>query len=61
MYIHAILFQDTTIRKTKDGSEMKQWLHGMTAHGGGDCPEMAMAGIVNGSFTSHLRIVIYQT
>ncbi|XP_061188708.1 uncharacterized protein LOC133196872 [Saccostrea echinata] len=38
---------DTTIHSTTDGSEMKQWLHAMVAHGGGDCPEMAMAGIVN--------------
>nr|XP_022340887.1 von Willebrand factor A domain-containing protein 7-like [Crassostrea virginica] len=38
---------DTTIRKTTDGTEMKQWLHNLTAHGGGDCPEMALTGIIN--------------
>lgn len=38
---------DTSIYNTTDGNEMKKWLHNMTAHGGGDCPEMALTGIVN--------------
>ena len=42
------VYTDTTLRTTTDGTEMKQWLHNLTAHGGGDCPEMALTGIING-------------
>lgn len=36
---------------------MKKWLHNMTAHGGGDCPEMALTGIVNGKIPSLSSLV----
>lgn len=50
---------DTTIQRTTSGDEMKNWLHNMTAHGGGDCPEMALAGTINGKVVKLLYPFIF--
>ncbi|KAK3083786.1 hypothetical protein FSP39_003208 [Pinctada imbricata] len=39
---------DTTLTVTTDGNELIRHLNALTAEGGDDCPEMAMAGLIRG-------------
>ncbi|XP_060084678.1 von Willebrand factor A domain-containing protein 7-like [Ylistrum balloti] len=38
----------TTARNTTDANEMIEWIDGLSASGGGDCPEYAMSGLLAG-------------
>lgn len=47
--IYGVLLANLTIYKeTKNAATMKQWLKNITVSGGGDCPEYAMSGLVQG-------------
>lgn len=37
-----------TVRTTPSGDTMKAWVKNVNAHGGGDCPEYAMDGLIKG-------------
>ena len=40
----------TTVQKTKNPSDIQQWLADIQVSGGDDCPEFSLTGIQAGSF-----------